>query len=251
MYPAYRTALVTGASRGIGAAVARALHRQGLSVTAVARSTASLARIAAELGCEPLALDLADPAAVMQALTGREYDVVVCNAGTLPSAGPFHELALEHIVATVNVNLTGALAVARAVLPGMVRRRRGHLIMIGSMFGPNPVKDSSVYAASKAAIRAFCRSLRLDLVGTNVRVTEVAPGRVETEFFRDAMGGDMAKVRERLFTEYRSLQADDVAEAVLAALLVPAHVDVGLIEITSTDQALGGMSFAKREGQGS
>jgi NADP-dependent 3-hydroxy acid dehydrogenase YdfG len=245
---AYRTALVTGASRGIGAAVARALHGHGLSVTAVARSAASLRQIAAEIGCGPLPLDLRDCGAVMRALADRDYDVAVCNAGALPSAGPFHELPLAHIVETVSVNLTGALAVARAVLPGMVRRRQGHLIMISSMFGPNPVKDSSVYAATKGAIRAFCRSLRLDLVGTNVRVTEVAPGRVETEFFRDAMGGDVAKMRARLFDEYRSLQADDVAAAILSALLMPPHADVNLIEITSTDQALGGMSFAKRDG---
>jgi NADP-dependent 3-hydroxy acid dehydrogenase YdfG len=244
----YRTALVTGASRGIGAAIVRTLRARGLAVTAAARAAEPLAALARESGCETLILDVTQPARVMEALGGRDYDVVVNNAGALPSSGPFHELPLDDILTTLNVNLTGTLAVVRAVLPGMVRRRCGHLFMIGSMLGPNPARHAAAYAASKAGIRALCRSLRLDLVGTNVRVTEIAPGRVETEFFRDAMGGDMAKLRSALFDEFRALKPEDVSRAVAAALDMPDHANIGLIEITSTDQALGGMSFARREG---
>lgn len=244
----HKTALVTGASRGIGAAVTRTLAARGISVTAVARSAAALSALAGETGCEPLSLDVTQAARVLETLGGRDYDIVVNNAGALPSSGPFHELALDDILVTLNVNLTGALAVTRAVVPGMVRRRSGHVFMIGSMIGPNPARHSAVYAASKGAIRAFCRSLRLDLVGTNVRVTEIAPGRVETEFFRAAMGGDMAKVRTALFDEYRALKPEDVSQALIAALDMPEHANAGLIEITSTDQVLGGMAFAKRTG---
>jgi NADP-dependent 3-hydroxy acid dehydrogenase YdfG len=244
----YKTALVTGGSRGVGAAITRALGARGVSVTATARSAASLAGLVKETGCEALALDLTEPRFAAEALAGREYDILVGNAGMLPSAGPFHELPLEDILATLNVNLAGAMAVARVVLPGMVRRGTGHLLFIGSMFGPNPARNAAAYAASKGGLRAFCRSLRMDLAGTNVRVTEIAPGRIETEFFRDSMGGDMSKIRAALFEEYRALKPEDVGQAVMSALDMPAHANIGVIEITPTDQVLGGVTYAKRTG---
>ena len=243
----YRTALVTGGTGGVGSAVVREFIAAGLMVTAGARAKDRLDLLKSEVGCDTIVLDLSRPRTVMQALEGRSFDVVVNNAGIMPAAGPFHSLPAEGIFDTVDVNLSGALAVTRALLPGQVERGSGHIFFVSSMFGPYAAPNAAVYGATKAALRAFSKGLRLDLVGTGVRVTEVAPGRIETEFFRSSMG-DMAVVREKLFANYRSLQPSDVSSAIVYALGLPAHADVNLIELTSTDQALGGGSFATHKG---
>jgi NADP-dependent 3-hydroxy acid dehydrogenase YdfG len=144
------------------------------------------------------------------------------------------------------VNLKGTLAVTRALLPGMIERRRGHLFFITSMIGPNAAPNASVYAATKAGVRALASCLRLELAGKRVRVTEIAPGRVHTTFFSPSFKGDMEAVEKTLFDEYDALEPTDVAAALTGALDLPEHADINRIEITSTDQALGGMTYAKR-----
>jgi NADP-dependent 3-hydroxy acid dehydrogenase YdfG len=242
----YRTAVITGASRGIGAATARAFSQRGMEVVAVGRSAEALEALKSEIGCTICPLDIGDVAAVMDTLSGIEADVVVNNAGTMTQSAPFAELALSELHQSVDVNLKGTLAVTRALLPGMVERRRGHLFFITSMFGPYAAPNASVYAATKAGVRAFASCLRLELAGSRVRVTEIAPGRVHTAFFGPAFGGDMAAVERTLFTEHAALEPEDVAAALVAALDLPEHADINRIEITSTDQALGGMTYAKK-----
>lgn len=241
----YQSAIVTGASRGIGAAITRALCNNGIAVTAVSRASDSLEALAAEAGCQPLALDMSDTGAVIERLSGEAPDILVNNAGVMTQSGPFADLGLEEIHQSVDVNLKGTLAATRAVLPGMVERRRGHLFFITSMFGPYAAANASVYSATKAGVRAFVNCLRLELAGTGVRVTEIAPGRVETGFFRAAFGDDTDAMAETLFRKHRALHPGDVAAALLNALKLPLHADINRIEITSTDQALGGMTYAE------
>jgi NADP-dependent 3-hydroxy acid dehydrogenase YdfG len=242
----YRTAVITGASRGIGAATAKALTARGMEVIAIGRSAEALEALKAEIGCTALPLDIGDMEAVMTALKDIEADVVVNNAGTMTQAAPFAELDLLELQQSVDVNLKGTLAVTRALLPGMIARRRGHLFFITSMIGPNAAPNASVYAATKAGVRALASCLRLELAGTRVRVTEIAPGRVHTTFFGPSFKGDMEAVEKTLFNEYDALEPDDVATALVGALDLPEHADINRIEITSTDQALGGMTYAKR-----
>ena len=242
----YRTAVITGASRGIGAATARALSARGMEVTAIGRSAGPLEDLKAEIGCTICPLDISDMAAVMETLSGIEADVVVNNAGTMTQSAPFAELDLLELQQSVDVNLKGTLGVTRALLPGMVERRRGHLFFITSMIGPNAAANASVYAATKAGVRAFASCLRLELAGKRVRVTEIAPGRVHTQFFSPAFNDDMEAVEKTLFTEYDALEPEDVATALVGALDLPEHADINRIEITSTDQALGGMTYAKK-----
>ena len=242
----YRTAVITGASRGIGAATARALAKRGMEVTAIGRSAGPLEDLKAEIGCTVRPLDIGDTAAVMAALKDIEADVVVNNAGTMTQSAPFAELDLLELQQSVDVNLKGTLAVTRALLPGMIERKRGHLFFITSMLGPYAAPNASVYAATKAGVRAFASCLRLELAGSRVRVTEIAPGRVHTSFFSPAFKGDMEAVEKTLFSEYDALEPEDVASALVGALDLPEHADINRIEITSTDQALGGMTYAKR-----
>jgi NADP-dependent 3-hydroxy acid dehydrogenase YdfG len=242
----YKTAIVTGASRGIGAAVTRALSSMNIQVTAIARTEPALHDLARETGCTPLVLDLGDTDAVIDRLTRIDADILVNNAGTMTQSAPFAELARNEIHQSVDVNLKGVLAATRAVLPGMIERRRGHLFFITSMFGPYAAPNASVYAATKAGVRAFVNCLRLELAGSRVRATEIAPGRVETEFFSPAFGGDRQAMEAALFSKHRALAPQDVADALAAALMLPEHADINRIEITSTDQALGGAIYAER-----
>lgn len=235
------TALVTGASSGIGRALAAGLAHAGYRVLALARNRVALEGLAAETGAEPLVADLADTAgldvAIERALAGREVDVLVNNAGMLTTKGPFQAMPPAAIAAHVAVNVTGPLHLTRLLLPGMVARRRGHVVFVTSIAARVPHPDLAVYAATKACLAHFSDSLRLDLLGTGIRVTDVAPGRVQTELYRDALD---AEGRRALYDGFRSLAPGDVAQAVLGVLALPAHVDVSRIEVNPTEQAGGG-----------
>lgn len=242
----FKTAIVTGASRGIGAAITRALTAEGIAVTAVGRSVDSLDAIAADTGCTPLALDVGETEAVLEKLGSIEADILVNNAGLMTQSAPFAELDPLEIHQSVDVNLKGTLAATRAVLPGMIARGRGHIFFVTSMFGPYAAPNASVYGAAKAGVRAFASCLRLELAGKQIRVTEIAPGRVQTEFFASAFGNDTETMEKVLYSKHQALNPQDVATALMGALRMPGHADINRIEITSTDQAMGGMFYAEK-----
>jgi NADP-dependent 3-hydroxy acid dehydrogenase YdfG len=237
----YGTALVTGASSGIGEATVRALAARGIAVTALARHAERLAALAAETGCETIRLDLRDRARLHAALDGLETDIVVNNAGVGLGMTGLLEAEPDHIEAIAETNVTAALHLIRAVVPGMVARKRGHLVNIGSVAGLHPVR-SALYGASKGAIHSLSQTLRLELVGSGVRVTEICPGRVRTAFFAAALDDD-DEVR-RLTCGFDLLEASDIADAVMFALDAPWRVNVSTIEITPTEQAFGGLTIA-------
>lgn len=242
--PAYRTALVTGASRGIGAAIVAALRAEGLEVYAVARSVEALAALAAETDCRPLPLDVTDTAALEAAIGALELDVLVVNAGGVSAVKPLHELGRHELDAMLDLNVKAAFHTVRVALPGMVARRRGHLFLVSSISAHHPYPAMAVYTASKAAVSMLAQNLRLDLVGTGIRVTELNPGRVETDIYLDAMGGDRAAVHERLYRGFRSIRPSEVARVVVDALRLPPHVDLARIDLVPTDQAFGGVALA-------
>jgi 3-hydroxy acid dehydrogenase / malonic semialdehyde reductase len=231
------TALVTGASSGIGRAIATRLAASGHHVLALARNGAALEDLARETGAEPVVADLSDTASLGRALAGRRVDVLVNNAGMLSTKGPFQDMQPEAIAGHVSTNVTGPLHLTRLVLPGMVERRQGHVVFVTSIAARVPQPDLAVYAATKACLAHFSDSLRLDLLGTGIRVTDVAPGRVQTELYRDALD---EPGRRALYEGFRSLAPGDVADAVLGVLALPPHVDVSRIEVNPTEQAAGG-----------
>jgi NADP-dependent 3-hydroxy acid dehydrogenase YdfG len=237
-----RTALVTGASSGIGRAIAVRLAADGYAVLALARNGESLARLADETGAEPIVADLSDPATLDCALQGRKVDVLVNNAGLLSTKGPFQEIPPEAIATHITTNVTGPLHLTRLVLPGMVERRRGHVVFITSIAARAPQPDLALYAATKACLAHFSDSLRCDLLGTGVRVTDVAPGRVQTELYRDAL--DEAD-RRALYEGFRNLTPEDVAGTIASILALPDHVDVSRVDINPTEQAAGGSRMVR------
>lgn len=241
----YRTALVTGASRGIGAAISGALVAEGLTVFAVARSADGLAALSEKLGPElrTVACDARDHQAIAAALEGVELDVLVNNAGALASVRALHEQAPEETASTVALNLVAPLQLMQAFLPGMVARRRGHIFNLTSVAGQSALQGTAVYGAAKAALAHASHVLRYELAGSNVRVTEIAPGRVETDFYLEAFEGDRTTLKTRLYASQRALHPEDVASALVSALRMPERADVARITLSPTDQAFGGHVF--------
>lgn len=239
----YRTALVTGASAGIGQATVRALRKAGLAVTAVARRAERLEELAGETGAVPLVLDLCDTEALYAALGPLEVDVLVANAGLGRGMASFVDADPGDIDLTIDTNVTAFLHTLRAVLPGMRARQRGHVVGIGSVAGLYPLQ-SPIYGGSKGAVRLASQNLRLDLAGTGIRVTEICPGRVVTEFVAGAAGEEAAR---RTYGSFDELRPEDVAEAILYAVGAPWRVNVSTIEIVPTEQAFGGIKFTAVE----
>jgi len=239
----YRTALVTGASSGIGAAVVRRFRREGLVVHALARSAGALAALAAETGCIAHAIDVSDLAAITALTAAIETDILVNNAG-VDRPRKFLEAEADDIDLLVDVNLRAVLHLCRLVVPGMAARDRGHVVNISSIAGAYNFGGNSTYHATKAAVSMLSRQLRIDTFGKRVRVTEICPGRVATEIFAH-VHGDTPETRAKFLDGYELPEAADIAEAIAFAVAAPIAVNVGHIEITPTLQVPGGLSTAK------
>ncbi|MFB2552869.1 SDR family oxidoreductase [Ensifer soli] len=236
----YETALVTGASRGIGAAICRALAGAGVTVYALARTAPALEALAADCGVVPVVADVRDTAAILAGLNGAPVDILVNNAGGLATVKPLHEQTPEEVAETIALNLTAPLTLIRALLPGMIARRRGHVFNITSTAAHNVFPQTTAYGAAKAGLSQAGKVLRYDLAGSNVRLTELIPGRVQTDFYLQAFAGDAAALTAKMYAAQRALQPADIADALMAALVLPAHVDLAQIDISPTDQAPGG-----------
>ena len=245
-----RVVLITGASSGIGAATARVFAEAGAKLLLCARRLDKLKELEAELtgaGAQAVrseVLDVTDRKAV-EALLGasgalpdewRAIDVLINNAGLSRGLGKLYDDDPENWEEMINTNTKGLLYVTRTVVPGMVERARGHIVNLGSTAGHQTYAGGGVYCATKAAERVLSEALKLDLMGTPVRVTSVDPGMVETNFSMVRFRGDTAKAA-KVYENITPLQADDVADAILWAVTRPAHVNIHSILLTSIDQA--------------
>ncbi|MCS4061348.1 MULTISPECIES: SDR family oxidoreductase [Pseudomonas] len=239
----YQHALVTGATSGIGRAIVLALRDAGLQVIAVGRSPDALQALADEPGITTVEADVRDAKGLKVALQGRVIDVLVNNAGVLSTRAAFQDIDEAEIDNMLDINLKAPLHLARQLLPGMIERGRGHLFFIGSSAGRAPHPGAAVYGASKAGVSLFCDALRCDLLGTGLRVTEIAPGRVQTQLYKAAMG--MQAAGSELYDGYESIQPEDIAQLLLAALKMPRQVDVSRLEVFPTAQAVGGGRMVK------
>lgn len=240
--PGYRTAIVTGASSGIGEAVCRMLAGRGVTVHALARRADRLERLAAETRAIPHVVDVTDIVALTAEIEAIEADILVNNAGTTFN-GKFDTFPPEKIDQLLDLNVRAMMHLTRLVLPGMRSRKRGHIFLTGSCAGIWPMAGSAPYAASKAAVSQFLNILRLDTLGTAIRWTELVPGRVETEIFGLALG-DAAAARKLFLDGKDALQPEDIAASIEFALSLPAQATIARIEIYPTRQAVGGFAYA-------
>ncbi|MEM8840591.1 MAG: SDR family oxidoreductase [Pseudomonadota bacterium] len=236
-----RVALVTGASSGIGAATVHALRGAGATVHAVARREQRLKSLAEQTKCIPHACDVTNPEDREQLYAEIMPDILVNNAGVGAGIGGLVDASDYEIERTISTNVTSILMLLNGFLPGMIARKRGHIVNIGSVSGLYPAV-SAIYGASKGAVRLIGQNLRLELHGTGIRVTEIQPGRVSTEFYdaaiRDAERRDQLKI-----TGIHELSPDDIAGAILYAVSAPPHVNVSAIELQPLEQTFGGVHF--------
>lgn len=245
----YQTALVTGASSGIGAAVVERLCREGITVHALARSRDALDALAARTGCVPHALDVTDLDGVTRLARDVPFDILVNNAG-VDRPGSILAADAEGVDLLVDVNLRAVLQLTRLVVPGMAERNRGHVVNISSIAGLYHFGGNASYHATKAAVHMLSRQLRVDLAGKMVRVTEICPGRVATDIFAH-VHGDTPETRARYLDGFLLPQAGDVADAIHFAIAAPAAVNVGFVEIMPTLQVPGGLAtFRAGEARG-
>ncbi|QHB57060.1 SDR family NAD(P)-dependent oxidoreductase (plasmid) [Ralstonia solanacearum] len=241
----YKTALVTGASSGIGAAVVERLSREGVQVHALARNADALAKLAERTGCIPHAIDVTDLDGITTLTGEHAFDILVNNAG-VDRPGSLLKADAQGIDLLVDVNLRAVLHLCRLVLPGMVARDRGHIVNISSIAGAYNFGGNSTYHATKAAVHMLSRQLRIDAYGKRVRVTEICPGRVATDIFAH-VHGDSADTYERFVKGFELPQATDIAEAIAFAIAAPIAVNIGHMEITPTLQVPGGLSTMRPE----
>ena len=234
----YKTALVTGATSGIGMATAISLSEAGIKVIATGRRIEKLKALQSKISCEIIQLDIRDQDKIYSSLENLEIDILINNAGVGKGFSPIFKTKPEDINITTDTNITSFLHVLRAVVPGMVNRKRGHIINLGSVAGLYPMA-SSVYGGSKGAVHLINQNLRLELSGTGVRATEICPGRVETEFF-DVAFSDNPEKKKEMTSGFTLLKQEDIANAIMFAIQAPWRMNVSLIEITPTEQAPGG-----------
>jgi len=238
---------VTGASSGIGESTARAFAAEGAKILMCARRGERIEKLAKALETEhetavhTFRLDVREQAAVDEAVAGlaeawRAIDILVNNAGLSRGLDKLPGGLVSDWEEMIDTNVKGLLYVTRAVLPGMIERGRGHVINIGSIAGLEVYPGGAVYCASKFAVRALTKGLRLDLNGTPIRVSEVAPGMVETEFSVVRFHGDAERAR-KVYQGLTPLGPDDIAEAVVWCATRPLHVNVSDVVIWPTAQA--------------
>ena len=244
-----KTILITGASSGIGEGCARKFASQGARLILNARSTDKLNALAEELKekynaeCFVMPFDVCDRQSAAAALNAlpqewKAIDVLINNAGLAIGVDKEHEGNPDEWDVMIDTNVKALLSMTRLVVPGMVERGRGHIINIGSIAGDAAYPGGSVYCATKAAVKALSDGLRIDLVDTPLRVTNVKPGLVETNFSVVRFRGDKDKA-DNVYRGIKPLNGDDIAEVVYFAASAPEHIQVAEILVMPTYQATG------------
>ena len=250
-----KVVFITGASSGIGRSCARAFAGTGARLILAARRLHRLEELAVELKRKPgeeillLAIDVRDQPAVERAVSGlpsewAAIDVLVNNAGLSRGLDKFQEGKLDDWEEMIDVNIKGLLYVSRAVIPGMVKRGRGHVINIGSIAGHEVYPGGNVYCATKSAVDALSKGMRLDLSGMGLRVSLVTPGMVETEFSLVRFRGDKERAG-KVYQGLTPLSPDDIADAIVYCATRMPHVNVSEMIVMPTDQASATMVHRK------
>lgn len=239
-----RTILITGASAGFGRACARRFRGPEYRLILAARRLERLETLQGELQDTEtfaLQLDVRNRRAVLEGLASlpeqfQEVDILVNNAGLALGLEPAHEADLENWEVMIDTNIKGLIYCTRQILPGMVKRGKGHIVNIGSVTGSTSYPGANVYGATKAFVRQFSNNLRSDLLGTPIRVTNIEPGLAETEFSLVRFSGDAEKAA-KVYENTEPLKADDIAEIIFWVTGLPFHININRVEVMPVCQA--------------
>lgn len=246
--------LITGASAGFGEALSRLLIAKGHRVIGCARRLDRLNALAQDLGelFLPVVMDVSQPETIPKIIADlpedfKQIDVLVNNAGLALGTEPAHESDLNDWTRMVDTNIKGLMSVTHAILPTMVARNSGYVINVGSIAGSWPYFGGNVYGATKAFVKQFSLNLRADLVGTQVRVTNLEPGNVAgTEFSNVRYHGDDDKAAQ-VYEGFKTMTGEDIADILLWLIESPAHINVNRLEVMPVAQTYNGLTIAKQD----
>ena len=246
--------LITGASAGFGKALAERLVAKGHRVIGCARRLDKLNALAENLGelFLPVVMDVSDTASIPQIIADlpddfKEIDVLVNNAGLALGTNSAQKSSLDDWMRMVDTNIKGLIALTHAVLPAMVARDSGYIINLGSIAGNWPYYGGNVYGGTKAFVKQFSLNLRADLVGTQVRVTNLEPGSVAgTEFSNVRYHGDDDKAAE-VYDGFKNMTGDDIGDILLWLIEYPPHINVNRLEVMPVAQTYNGLTIAKHD----
>lgn len=238
-----KTILITGASSGIGWSTAIKLDKKGHSLILCGRQLNKLQELSKKLNSNSLLLtfDIRNREEVFKCISSipkkfKDVDVLINNAGNAHGLALAHQSNISDWEAMIDGNVKGLLYVTKALLDGMVKKKSGQIINVGSIAGKESYPKGNVYCASKAAVEKFTEGLRLDLNPFNIRVGAIHPGLVETNFSNIRFKGDKDKAK-KVYEGYTPLSAEDVADAICYMISVPKHVNIADLTILPTDQA--------------
>jgi NADP-dependent 3-hydroxy acid dehydrogenase YdfG len=231
--------VITGASSGIGSALAKILAKDGYELTLLARRKEKLESLAKSIKNKTIikTVDVTDYSAIEMALVDQDIDILINSAGVALGTSKFYESNLSHINKMIDTNIKGITNLCRYVLPKMIKKNSGYIFNIGSVLGTYPFPYAHVYGATKSFVEHLSLNLRADLIGTKVRVTLISPGTIQTEFHEKRCVNNQT-MAEKAYMGIRPLNANEIANIIHYCLKLPAHVNINKIEVASVDQNL-------------
>ena len=245
-----KTAFVTGATSGFGEAIARRLSKEGYKIVALARREDRLKKLASELGdTHIIVADIRDKEAVFKAVESlpdkfKDIEVLVNNAGMALGLEKTIDAKVEDFETMIDTNVKGLIYSTKAVLPLLYKQEKGYIFNLGSTAGSWPYPGSNVYGATKAFVKQFSLNLRNDLVGTNIRVTNIEPGLCKTEFSEVRFRGDKAKA-DSLYENRSFITSEDIATILVNCLNMPGSVNINRVEVMANTQTWAGLAIEK------
>ncbi|MAQ71328.1 MAG: NAD(P)-dependent oxidoreductase [Alphaproteobacteria bacterium] len=247
------TVLITGATGDFGKAFCRRYEEIGCQIIVHGRNKAKVEELCEELDVEtyPLVFDVTDKQATLEALSSipplfEKIDLLINNAGGALGLDKAQDALLEDWENMISMNVTGLVRVTNIILKGMANRQKGHVINIGSISGNWPYPGGHVYCATKAFVKQFTLAMRADLQGTNIRVSNIEPGMVETKFSFERFKGDKDRA-DAVYANTTPLTAEDIAETVFWASTLPPHVNINTLEVMPTKQTFAGLVMERDE----
>ena len=238
MHKRYKTALITGAASGIGYSILKKLSNYKFNIYALDKNKIKLKKVCNETGAYPINLDIANTDALYSKLSKLNIDILVSNAGIANGIEGLLKASKNDILKSMKVNYESILHMIKILVPKMVKKRNGHIFLIGSIAGLYPT-DSAIYSSQKTAIHKIAQSLRIELSGSRVKLTEISPGRTKTSFGNNVFS--TSKMKKNFMSGFQVLDPDDISNALLFALNTKWKTNVSLIEISPTEQSPGGI----------
>jgi len=236
----YKSILITGAADGIGFNLLQRLYKENLKVYALDKNIKKLKTIESKLNIEIINLDLTHTEKVYSKLSRLKIDILVCNAGIGRGVGGLLSATKKDIELSSKLNVESNLHLLKAIVPGMIKRRKGHIVLMGSLAGLYPV-NTAVYGGQKGAIHRIAQSLRIELSGSRIKVTEICPGRIKTNFGKAAFNNSKKAVK--FMSGFTLLEPQDITDAIMFSLSTRWRSNISTIEISGTEQSPGGVAI--------